>query len=207
MLAAHNLRRFLSSSKVSPAFVQVNNGIDEVSNDCMSSPKSKNSITCFQSINRQVLRNHKKVLGPRAIVVSSLEESHKNAAGKIWFELQKVGIQSTFLNLKSKYPSTESIQDGVNLLKRTGATSIVTVGNATMTDYGKALQLAADNSSGISSLLRDPTSNSMQTASPRIAHIAVPITSSPNHFLSTCQVIHPEEDILIEIPCFKPSVC
>jgi hypothetical protein len=154
----------------------------------------------------EVVKNHKTVLGPRAIVVSSLEEAHKNAAGKVWFELQKVGIQSTFLNLKSRFPSIESIQDGVNLLKRTGSTSIVTIGNSTITDYGKALQMVADGHQSVTALLQDPTATTTRPSIPRLGHVSVATTPSICHFLASSQIIHSEEDILLEIPCFQPSV-
>lgn len=138
--------------------------------------------------------------------MSSLEEPHKAAAGKIWFHLQKAGIQSTFLNLKSKYPSVESIKDGINLLKRTGASSIISIGNGTITDYGKALQFAIDSPASLNSLFTDPTSIPTLKALPRISHVIIPTTPTPNHYVSSCQVIHPEEDILLEIPAFAPSV-
>ena len=152
------------------------------------------------------MKDHKKVIGPRAIIVSSLEEPHKAAAGKIWFQLQKAGIESTFLNLKSKYPSVESIRDGINLLKRTGASSIISIGNGTITDYGKALQFAVDSPASLNGLFQDPTSIPALKATPRISHVIIPTTPTPNHYVSSCQVIHPEENILLEIPAYAPSV-
>lgn len=150
----------------------------------------------------------KNLIGQRAIIISSLEEIHKNEAGRIWFELQKVGIQSTFLNLKSRFPSTESVQDGIGLVKRTGSTSIISVGNGTIVDYGKILQYSVENLSGgsFNALLENPTKFKAPTTPPRLNHIAVPTTLSPHNFTSLCQVIHPQEDILIDIPTLSPTL-
>lgn len=146
------------------------------------------------------------------MVVSTTEESHKKVAGKVWYELQKIGVQATFLNLTSRFPSRESIHDGVNLLKRTGATSIISLGTATTTDFGKAIQLAADLPGSLTTYLQDPSklkgigNSSLGAGVPRIAHIVLPSSATSNHFHDSCHIIHPEEDILLEIPAASPSV-
>jgi hypothetical protein len=81
-----------------------------------------------------------------------------------------------------------------------GATNVFSIGNGSITDFGKALTLAS-NITNISTAALANISNKQ----PNITHVAVATTPTPTHFYNSFQILHEEEDVIMEIACYPPK--
>lgn len=151
------------------------------------------------------------MIGARTVIVSNSGDDEKEAAGRIWFELQRLGIQSSFLHLASPFPTVNNIQESIVLFKRTGSKSILSIGNGSVTDYSRAIRCCVEQGKSISQIYDTQhlgTLSQLQEHSKKdpINLICIPTTPSPFHFSDTFDIVHKEEDLLISLNGRAPEV-
>lgn len=114
----------------------------------------------------------------------------------MWFELQKHGIQASFFIVNTPFPTINNLQESVSLFRRTASKSIITIGNETITDYGKIMRQSIETGLHVSQLtkLRD---YSKLTHFETIPQIAVTSTLTMNHTSPIYHYLHLEDDILV----------
>lgn len=87
------------------------------------------------------------------------------------------------------------------LIQRTGSSSLMTFGNAAITDFGKA---ARDYYSK-GALIVNPSKNDKSAYAP-MPLFSITTTTTASHSLPSFQYLHQQDDILISIPSAAPDV-
>jgi hypothetical protein len=151
----------------------------------------------------QLSDRHKPLLGPRTVIVASNDNQSKELSQRMWFEMQRVGIQSTFITMNTPYPVQNMLQESLSLFRRTGAKSIVTIGNGAVADYGKALRTCAETALTPSQLAK---SKSPYVQRETVPLLCVRTSMSVVPFSSSLQLLHAEDDVLITAPGRTPEV-
>jgi hypothetical protein len=98
---------------------------------------------------------------------------------RLSFSLLSVGVESVPLTLSTHLPSKHSIQEGVEMFRRTGTTSITVVGNGAAVDTAKAIAHKLGP----------------QTRTPLIF---IPTTISPVACYDAWNGLHAEDDVLLK---------
>lgn len=150
----------------------------------------------------QIADKYQPLLGPRTVIISSNDKLSKELSQRMWYEMQRVGIQSAFITLNTPFPVLNAIQESLSLFRRTGAKSIITIGNGAIADYGKALRSCAETALMPHQLMK----SKMYTQRETIPLFCVRTSLSKVPFTSTLQVLHPEDDVLISAEGRAPEV-
>ncbi len=129
----------------------------------------------------------------------------KELAQRMWFEMQRVGIQSTFITMNTPFPTYANLVESISLFRRTGAKSIITIGNGAVSDYGKAIRCAIETALPISQT-KQIKSMQQYTKRESIPLLSFGNTSSIVHYLPTFQILHNEDDLLISHFGRQPEV-
>jgi hypothetical protein len=120
----------------------------------------------------------------------------------MWFRLQAQGIQSSFITMGMHYPVYKEIKEAVQLITRTASNSLITIGDSSVTDFGKLTRrVYASGSIDESQLIFSSPNNGID-----IPLLSILQTPSVNHYLSRAMMIHKEEDILVGIPTKTPTL-
>ena len=77
-------------------------------------------------------------LGGRTLLVSSsLDDLSVSSHPRLSFALLNAGVQSVPCTLSTYLPTTQAVEAGVEMFRRTGARSITVVGNGAVIDAAK----------------------------------------------------------------------
>ncbi len=123
----------------------------------------------------------------------------------MWFGLQKHGIQSSFITVNTPFPTIANLQESVGLFRRTASKSIVTIGNETITDYGKIMRQSIETGLNVSQLAKQKDSTKLRHLE-AIPHISLITTPTINHVSPIFQYLHAEDDILVSGQGKSPDV-
>lgn len=123
------------------------------------------------------------------------DDLSKELSQRMWFEMQRCGIQSTFITSNTPYPTLANLQESISLFRRTGAKSLITIGNGAVSDYGKAIRGAVETALPINQFLKNKSINYVQRE--KIPLLSFGSTPSIVHYLPSFQVLHHEDDILV----------
>lgn len=145
---------------------------------------------------------HKASLGTRSIIVGAGDDTSLDLSKKMWFHLQKVGIDATFFTLKVPFVDSSILDEGVVLARRTGATSIISIGSGTPRDFGMGLKYCLDNniskaSNLESSIFSNINSNRINSHS-NVVCVNVASDVSPLASLNQWKAFHFEDNILMQ---------
>lgn len=154
----------------------------------------------------RIAEQHKALLGQRTVIVTANDDKSKEISQRMWFEMQRVGIQATFITMNTPYPVIHNIQESLSLFRRTGAKSIIAIGNGAVLDFGKALRACAETAMPISHLLKFNKSISTYTQQEVIPMFCIAPVVSPISFLSSINILHVEDDILVSTRGRAPEV-
>mmetsp|Transcript_30384 Transcript_30384/g.33147 ORF Transcript_30384/g.33147 Transcript_30384/m.33147 type:complete len:148 (-) Transcript_30384:8-451(-) len=137
------------------------------------------------------------------VIVSKDDAHSKQLAQKMWFTLQTQGIQSTFITMKTLYPVVNEVKEASQLCARAGSKSIITIGDASVTDFGKLMRKILQTKATVDQIF-DNHNNVAQKI--KLPHLSVMSTASIHHFLPNALIVHKEEDILQGVTAETPSV-
>eukprot|EP01040_Poterioochromonas_malhamensis_P016526 gene16526-18774_t len=147
--------------------------------------------------------DYRTVVGPMTVIVSKDDAHSKQLAQKMWFTLQTQGIQSTFITMKTLYPVVNEVKEASQLCARAGSKSIITIGDASVTDFGKLMRKILQTKATVDQIF-DNHNNVAQKI--KLPHLSVMSTASIHHFLPNALIVHKEEDILQGVTAETPSV-
>lgn len=119
------------------------------------------------------------------VIVTRNEATQKEMGRRVWYELQKYGIESNAVVMQTPFPVASNIAESVHIYNIMFATSIITIGDAAVSDFGKAM------CTRIESKLNDLTKR------PKLFCFAT--TPSPHHYSNSFQILHHEDDILVQV--------
>jgi alcohol dehydrogenase class IV len=145
-----------------------------------------------------------KLIGNKTVIVSAVDENSKALAQRMWYGLQRNGIQSSFIIMNTPYPVINEIQDSANLFRRTGAKSLITIGSGAVCDFGKVVRCLLETGVNVQEVMQKKTK--LPTSKIDIPHISIASTASTSHFLPSALVLHYEEDVLVSLATKSPSV-
>lgn len=137
--------------------------------------------------------------------MSAADEVSKELSKRMWFELQKNGIQSSFITVNTPFPTISNLQESVGLFRRTASKSIITIGNETITDYGKLMRQSIETGMNISQLTKQIDSTKLRYLE-NIPLISLTSTPAINHVSPIYRYLHVEDDILVPGQGKSPDV-
>lgn len=137
------------------------------------------------------------------VIITKDDEHSQQLAKKMWFNLQTQGIQSTFITMKTFYPVSNELKDSVQLFTRAGSKSLITIGDASVTDFGKLMRKLLQSKTSIDQIFDNHTTFPQKLKYP---HLSVMQSSSIHHHLPHAMMVHKEEDILQGVTVEAPSV-
>jgi alcohol dehydrogenase class IV len=135
-------------------------------------------------------------VGNRALIITKNDKISKDLAQNMWYKLSRHGIQSTFITMNMNYPVYREVKEAVQLIHRTASTSLISIGDASVTDFSKLIRRVY---SSLSTMDESQLVYSNPNEKVDLPLISILQTPSINHYLPTAMMIHKEEDILIGI--------
>ena len=113
--------------------------------------------------------------------------------------------------MKTAFPTAATVHEGVEMMRRTGAKSVISIGNGAVSDVAKGIRAlmesgaktVAENDDKITSLQQSSTATTNEVSYP---HIAVSTTLSPTPSLPGWVCLHHEEDVFTRRSCKEPQV-
>lgn len=141
----------------------------------------------------------KERIGVRTMVIS--DPPSAAFTHRMTFELQQSGIQPVFCTMATPFPTDKSLEEGVALLRRTGAKSIISIGSGAVTDAAKAIRLMAETGARLVSETHKPLHFKES-----ISLLSIATSVSPVHSLCAWGVLHPEDDVLVRSWAHPPEV-
>mmetsp|Transcript_4046 Transcript_4046/g.4168 ORF Transcript_4046/g.4168 Transcript_4046/m.4168 type:complete len:638 (+) Transcript_4046:100-2013(+) len=179
--------------------------------------------------------HYKKEIGHRTVIIAHDDSASQELSQRMWYEIQKSGIEASFYTVKTVFATPSSVREGLEIVRRTGAKSVISIGSSTICDTGKGIQtliqhgfksvdeldshlLAINRSKDDSG--EDPANktkihdNNDQTNSASVSksskvefsHFSVATDISPAYDTPYWSALHPEDDVLIRRPCYTPEV-
>ena len=180
---------------------------------------STSSSTQFQPISQQcaftnlsafdVPARYSELLGHRSLIIALGEdEESQGIAQHLWMRFQKAGKEAVIMNCRTLFPTSTAIADGIDLARRTGIQSIVTVGNESCIAIGKAIRETLESgltSNHMSSMLavRTNTDNATRYVIPLVT---IPSNVTPTTAFPIWSGLHNEEDYVQDFACRPPDV-
>ena len=141
------------------------------------------------------LKEAKGLLKNKALVISPTDKHAGKAisdmTGRLLFELQMMGVSPVKYTLKESFPNRKGSGEAVEIFKRTGAASIVALGDGAVCDMAK--QVCAQLESGSTSYAHVPV-------------MVIPASFSPTAAAASCGVLHDTEDVLVVAPTRPPTI-
>ena len=123
-------------------------------------------------------------LGGRTLLVSSsLDDLSVSSHPRLSFALLNAGVQSVPCTLSTYLPTTQAVEAGVEMFRRTGAMSITVVGNGAVIDAAKGMADLIDSQ-------RAPGSTALPL-------LVIPTSISPVGCHPAWSCLHAEDDVLI----------
>jgi len=123
-------------------------------------------------------------LGGRTLLVSSsLDDLSVSSHPRLSFALLNAGVQSVPCTLSTYLPTTQAVEAGVEMFRRTGARSITVVGNGAVIDAAKGMAELIDSQ-------RAPGSTALPL-------LVIPTSISPVGCHPAWSCLHAEDDVLI----------
>ena len=132
---------------------------------------------------------HRDVIGTKSLILTAADDHSKSLAQRMWFDLQRVGKQSVFATMTTPYPTLSSIGDATKLYRRAGCRSIITIGSAATSDFGKSMRHVLEFG-----------------ATDKVPLICAGTTWSVLHAISSHVVLDQVEDILTKSSSRPPEV-
>lgn len=121
------------------------------------------------------------------------------------YEMNVLGIQCVQCTMSSMFPLIDNIQESVGLFRRTGAQSIVAIGNGAVSDFAKAVRL----------LVETGTKNVPETSWKHLPKLklkaptplaTIACTLSSVHYTSSFSFMHGEDNCLVQTWSKAPDV-
>mmetsp|Transcript_10636 Transcript_10636/g.10709 ORF Transcript_10636/g.10709 Transcript_10636/m.10709 type:complete len:513 (-) Transcript_10636:237-1775(-) len=137
----------------------------------------------------------RKLAGSKALMIAADDELSKNISQQIWVKAQKAGCQLISYTVKSVFPSHKYINEGIELARRMGVTSVIAVGRGAVVDFGKAVRHGLETGSAFS---KDYVPTSKTCTYPLII---LPFTVSVSVHVPVFLSLHEEDDVLVLWPC------
>ena len=119
-------------------------------------------------------------LGGRTLLVSSVQSEAWQP--RLSFTLLNSGVQSVPYTVATPLPTAQVVRDGVEMFRRTGATSITVLGNGAIIDAAKGIAHTLNAAAGAA-------------ATPLLV---IPTTLSPVGCHDAWLSLHPEDDVFVE---------
>lgn len=151
---------------------------------------------------------HRALLGKRCLIVGSSDEISSQLSKKMWFHLQKVGIDATFFTIRVPFVDSSVLDEGITLAKRTGATSLLCIGNGTTRDVTMGLKFCLDNNiSGgkIESAILGSSNLKKDDGRSGISVINIADDISPVASFTHWKAFHSEDNVLMQYGNSKPA--
>ena len=63
-------------------------------------------------------------IGNRTLIISADDQRSQDLSKRMWFEMQKVGIEAGFYTTKTAFCCSASVQEGLEIVRRTGTTLV-----------------------------------------------------------------------------------
>lgn len=139
---------------------------------------------------KQLPAKEKRTLGKRCLIICFSASNHPEYSQRMWFELQREGLEGVYCTTRFPFPLVDSISENAAFFRRAGCSSIIAIGDGSVSDHSKALR-------------KELLANSTQEHIPLI-NIATTISSVYNSGL--CGILHEEEDIINMSKCANPEV-
>lgn len=139
----------------------------------------------------------------------------------MWFELQKVetacsiifatalhtlyqeGVQAAFGTMKTLYPLLVDIEEAASLFRRGGGTSIITIGDSHVSDFGKGIRQYLELGARSSTDFISAQNSNIQKPTISLASVGTDVCL---HGLTTWSHLHPQEDLLVKRYSRRPEV-
>ena len=151
-----------------------------------------------------------ELMGRRSLIIAlGDDEESQQIAQHLWMRFQRAGKEAVIMNCRTLFPASKGISDGIDLAKRARIESIVTVGNQSCIDMGKAiretLESGLPSSRHLSSILalKAKNTDAKRYVTPLIA---IPTNVTPTTASSTWRGLHIEEDYVQEFACRPPEI-
>jgi len=135
----------------------------------------------------------KERFGKRVFVLTDKNSKSILNSKKMWFEMQRVGIECVLCSFATPFPTQVGIIENASLFRRTGCTSILSIGNGSVADFCK----------GIQSYL---TSSNDDRVKRQIPLIVVANTISPVYSTETYGILHESDDVIVQTESLPPQV-
>lgn len=137
------------------------------------------------------------------MILTDSDDYTKELGNRMGFEMQRNGIQPVFCTMSSPYPTHKNIEESVDLLKRTGSKSIISIGSGAVVDTAKSIRMLAETGTRKVFTYYD--------AKPIVCKDTVPLISvassvSHVHSLASYGRLHAEDDVLVKTWCRSPEV-
>eukprot|EP01041_Mallomonas_annulata_P005621 gene5621-11344_t len=142
-----------------------------------------------------------QLVGRKALIVISDDEYSKQMAQKMWVNLQKNGCQQVQYTIKSPFPNTKDILQGIDMARRTGVSSVIGLGSGAVVDVSKAIRLALETGSHQIQSHKFKLQDKSQ-----FPLIAVPFTASVVPYSPVFLSMHEKDDTLVRWPCRTPEI-
>lgn len=145
----------------------------------------------------------KELLGQRSLIVTTNDMYSKQMSQRMWFEMQKNNIEGVFCTMDTQYPIERNIKESIDLFRRTGADSIVSIGSGNVSDFTKLmrdlLEIGFKKSENILNY-----QNLKMKRKESIPLCTIACSYSNIHFTNFIGYLHPEDDVLIRFDNSKP---
>jgi alcohol dehydrogenase class IV len=130
----------------------------------------------------------------------------KEMAQKMWYSLQSQGIPASFITMNTLFPVSDEINEATTMFRRSGGRSLISVGDASATDFTKLIRKSVETHTSIDKFLRPWKLVPSSSSAVSVPHLAVTTSPSVNHFLSSSMILHSEEDVLFGLTSSTPNV-
>jgi alcohol dehydrogenase class IV len=88
----------------------------------------------------EIPKLQKQLLGKRSLIVTGDDDYSKHLSQRMWFEMQKNNIEGVFCTMNTQYPIERNIKESIELFRRTGAESIISIGAGNVSDFTKLMR-------------------------------------------------------------------
>jgi hypothetical protein len=119
----------------------------------------------------------------------------------MWYEMQKVGIEAGFYTSKTAFCGSTSVHEGLEMVRRTGAKSIVSIGSTSIADTAKGIQALV----GCGAKTIDEMDKKAARPATSFPHFSFATEVSPEYAVGSWLALHNQEDVLIRRAGLAPA--
>jgi len=134
----------------------------------------------------------KEYFGRRVFILTDNDSKSNLYSKQMWFEMQRFGIECVHCSFPTPFPTQVGIVENASIFRRTGCTSILTIGNGSVADFGKGI--------------RSHLSANDEKKTYQIPLIILANTFSSVYSTEAYGVLHDSEDFVVQSKSFPPQM-